>query len=158
MSAAQAAVVTGGAGGIGRAVLARLREDGFRAVSWDLNADVAEADLALVCDVTDEAALAAAAAETVRRTGPIGVLVINAGILGPVAPVWEASAAEIRRVIEVDLVSAFLTARAVVPLMRGNPGPDRGRIVVMSSVQGKEGGDGARRTLRRRQGRPHRLR
>ena len=40
---------------------------------------------------------------------------------------------------EVNLTSAFLTARAVIPHMRANPGPDRGRIVVMSSLQAKEG-------------------
>ncbi len=103
-----------------------------------LSADVPDA-LALRVDVTDEAALAQAAEATVARAGPIRALVINAGILGPVARVWEAPAADIRRVIETNLISAFLTARAVVPLMLANPGPDRGRIVTMASVQGKEG-------------------
>jgi 3-oxoacyl-[acyl-carrier protein] reductase len=133
-----AAIVTGGAGGIGRAVLARLAADGFAPVSWDLSTDIADA-LALGVDVTDEAALAQAAAATVARAGPIRALVINAGILGPVTRVWEADVADIRRVIETNLVSAFLTARAVVPHMLANPGPDRGRIVMMASVQGKEG-------------------
>ena len=41
--------------------------------------------------------------------------------------------------LDVNLTSAFLTARAVVPRMRANAGPDRGRIVIMSSVQAKEG-------------------
>ena len=139
MRADKAAVVTGGAGGIGRAVLARLKRDGFRAVSWDLLDDVTEADLAVGVDVTDDQALERAARQTVGQAGPIGALVVNAGILGPVVPVWEASPAEIRRVLEFNLTSAFLTARAVVPQMRLNAGPDRGRIVIMSSVQAKEG-------------------
>ena len=140
MAASQAAIVTGGAGGIGQAIIARLHQDGFQAVSWDLHIEKATgADLEMAVDVTDDAALQRAARETVERAGPIRALVINAGILGPVVNVWEASPADIRRVFEVNLTSAFLTARAVVPLMRRNPGPDRGRIVVMSSLQAKEG-------------------
>ena len=134
-----AAIVTGGAGGIGRAVLARLRRDGFTAVSWDISDQVPEAGLALAVDVTDDAALDGAASRTIAAAGPIRALVINAGILGPVARVWDATPADIRRVLEVNLVSAFLTARAVVPHMLRNAGPDRGRIVVMSSLQAKEG-------------------
>lgn len=136
---AGAAVVTGGAGGIGRAVLARLRADGFRAVSWDLVDRVPEADLALQVDVTDDRALADALRRTVAAAGPVRALVVNAGILGPVVPVWEVVPSEVRRVLEVNLTSAFLTAGAVVPAMLGNAGPDRGRIVVMSSLQAKEG-------------------
>jgi 2-dehydro-3-deoxy-L-rhamnonate dehydrogenase (NAD+) len=133
------AIVTGGAGGIGRALLRRFRAGGWRTVSWDLSPDAPDADLALVADVTDEAALERAAARTAAEAGPIGAVVANAGILGPVARSWEAPAQEVRRVIETNLVSAFLTLRAVVPRMLANPGPDRGRIVLMASVQGKEG-------------------
>ena len=133
-----AAVVTGGAGGIGRAVLARLARDGFAPVSWDLSTDVPDA-LALAVDVTDAAALERAAEETVRRAGPITALVVNAGVLGPVCRAWEAAPDDIRRVIDTNLVAAFLTVRATVPWMLKNAGPDRGRIVMMASVQGKEG-------------------
>jgi 3-oxoacyl-[acyl-carrier protein] reductase len=139
MATSQAAIVTGGAGGIGRAVLTRLHQDGFRAVSWDLGDHAAGADVSMVVDVTDEAQLERAARKTEQEAGPIRALVINAGILGPVGNVWDASAADIRRVFEVNLTSAFLTVRAVVPLMRRNDGPDRGRIVMMSSLQAKEG-------------------
>lgn len=139
MTGTNAAVVTGGAGGIGRAILARLHSDGLHAVSWDLSDAAAGADTAFGADVTDEAALEQVARLTVERCGRIVALVINAGILGPVGPVCDASPAEIRRVFEVNLTSAFLTVRAVVPHMRANPGPDRGRIVVMSSLQAKEG-------------------
>ena len=134
-----AAVVTGGVGGIGSAVLQRLRQDGYRAVSWDLVSNAPLADLALAVDVTDDAALANAARDTVDRAGPIEALVINAGILGPVGPAWEATPMQIRQVLEVNLTSAFLTVRAVIPHMLGNKGPDRGRVVIVSSVQAKEG-------------------
>ena len=123
-----AAIVTGGAGGIGQAVLVRLAQDGFRPVSWDSAG-------APPVDVTDSDALEHAAA----AAGTVGALVVNAGILGPVLPAWQASPADVRRVMEVNLVSAFLTVRAVVPRMLANPGQDRGRIVIVSSVQAKEG-------------------
>ena len=133
------AIVTGGTGGIGRAILERLGADGFVPVSWSRSREVGAARFALSVDVTDADALEAAASETAARVGPIRVLVVNAGILGPVRRAWEIDAADLRKVIDVNLVSAFLTVRAVVPHLLANPGPDRGRIVVMSSVQGKEG-------------------
>ena len=131
------AIVTGGAGGIGRAVLTRLAAGCFSPISWDLLPNDS-ASLSLTVDVTNETSLAWAASRT-AAIGPIGVLIVNAGILGPVARVWELDPNEIRRVIETNLTSAFLTLRAVVPLMLANAGPDRGRIVLMSSVQAKEG-------------------
>ena len=136
---ARSAIVTGGAGAIGRALLARLGADGWRTASWDLSPAAPEAALALAVDVTDLAALHAAAAETAARLGPPRALIVNAGVLGPVAPCWEQPEAELRRVLDTNLLAAFLTLRAVVPLMLANKGPDRGRIVLMSSVQAKEG-------------------
>lgn len=133
------AVVTGGAGGIGQALLARLGRDGFQPVSWDLRDDAPNAALALKVDVTDADALERAADETISLLGPIGAVVVNAGILGPVGRVWEIAPQDIRRVLDANLTSAFLTVRAVVPRMLPNPGPDRGRIVLIASVQGKEG-------------------
>lgn len=133
------AVVTGGAGGIGQALLARLGHDGFQPVSWDLRDDAPNAALALKVDVTDADALERAADQTIALLGPIGAVVVNAGILGPVARVWEIAPQDIRRVLDANLTSAFLTVRAVVPRMLPNPGPDRGRIVLIASVQGKEG-------------------
>jgi len=135
-----AAIVTGGAGGIGRAVIARLAREGWRCASWDLAADAPGAALALAVDVTDAEAQERAAAETERALGPITACVVNAGILGP-PPMraWEIAPAEIRRVLDVNLLSGFLTCRAVIPRMLAGPGPDRGRIVLIGSAVGKEG-------------------
>jgi len=130
--------VTGGAGGIGQAVLARLGADGFATMSWDRLAG-SHADHSVRVDVTDADGLRDAATETARVAGPIRALVVNAGILGPVGRVWELEPDVIRAVLDTNLLSGFLTLRAVVPLMLGNAGPDRGRIVLMSSLQAKEG-------------------
>ena len=134
-----AAVVTGGAGGIGRAITARLAAEGYAVASWDLSRDAPGAALALAVDVTDAAAVEAAASETESALGPIRALVVNAGVLGPVARVWEVPVEEVRRVLDTNLLSGFLCCRAVVPRMLGNPGPDRGRIVLTGSVVGQEG-------------------
>lgn len=137
------AVVTGGTGSIGRAVLARLRADGFDTASWSRDPAPAFDEFHIAADLTDAEAVARAAAETRTSRGEIRALVIAAGIQGPIAPLWETSPAEFRQVLESNLVSAFLTLHAVVPLMRANSGPMpsaiRGRIVLVSSVQGKEG-------------------
>jgi 3-oxoacyl-[acyl-carrier protein] reductase len=134
-----AAIVTGGAGGIGRAVCARLAHEGYRTASWDLSTDAPAAELALAVDVTDAESLDRAMAETERALDPVTALVVNAGILGPTARAWEVPPAEIRRVLDTNLLSGFLTCRAVIPRMLANPGPDRGRIVLTGSVVGKEG-------------------
>jgi 3-oxoacyl-[acyl-carrier protein] reductase len=133
------AVVTGGAGSIGRAILARFNREGFTTASWNRRAPAPLAAFQVTLDVTDAEALEQAAARTVAECGPIRALVVNAGIQGPVKRLWEIDPDEFRQVIEINLVSAFLTLRAVVPHMLANSGPDRGRIVLVSSVQGKEG-------------------
>ncbi len=71
-----------------------------------------------------------------RRFGKIDILVANAGVQGPVAPVHEVSDEEWRRTLDVNLTGAFLCAKAVVP---GMVARGFGRIIFMSSLQGKEG-------------------
>ncbi len=71
--------------------------------------------------------------------GRVDILVNNAGILGPVAPLWEQTPADFRRVMDVNLTGTYLVCRAAVPRMLAQSGPARGRIVNVSSIQGKEG-------------------
>jgi NAD(P)-dependent dehydrogenase (short-subunit alcohol dehydrogenase family) len=71
-----------------------------------------------------------------KEFGSVDILVNNAGILGPVAPLWEQEPAAFRRVIEVNLTGMYLVCRAIVPRMRKQKS---GRIVNVSSIQGKEG-------------------
>ena len=121
------AVVTGGASGLGAATAAKLREEGLRVVTVDL-ADAAD----IVLDVTDEAALADAAA----RIGDVDVLINSAGIVGPGKPLVETAADEWRRVFEVNVLGVVATMRAFVPGMveRG-----WGRVVNFASIAGKDG-------------------
>ncbi|MFL1460791.1 SDR family NAD(P)-dependent oxidoreductase [Roseococcus sp. DSY-14] len=135
----QVAVVTGGARGLGLAIARRLAAEGARIALWDMDAAALAAQPAddrQVVDITDEASVARALAATEAALGPVGILVANAGITGPNHRLEDYPVAEWRRVIEVDLVGAFLCCRAVVPGMRLR---DAGRIVVIASVAGKEG-------------------
>lgn len=142
------AVVTGGAGGFGRAIGAQLRSSGASVVLWDANAaavlDAAAAlggdTLGLAVNISDEAAVLAAAQHVADRFGHIDTLVNNAGILGPVANTWEHTAEQFRRVLDVNLTGTFICCRVLVPWLLKNPaGPWRGRIVNVASIQGKEG-------------------
>ena len=131
------AVVTGGAQGIGRAIAGRLAADGARIVIADLKgADAAAADFAdgvgLTVDVSSEDDVARMASETVERCGRIDVLVNNAGLYAslPMRPFEQIPVDEWRQVMDINVLSMFLTCRAVVPQMREQ---GAGRIVNISS-------------------------
>src|SRR5262249_43668551 len=119
--AARSIVVTGGAGGIGCAIARLLLDSGARVSLWDLSepalAQAAarwpgkERLLTRRVDVTDDASIAAALAADVLTFGRIDALVNNAGILGEVRPLWETTPADFRRVIEVNLIGAYLCLR-----------------------------------------------
>lgn len=141
-------IVTGAARGIGLAVVERLLASGAHCSVWDSDAAAVErvretlgpGVQAMVVDVTDEAQVNAAAEAARARFGQVDLLINNAGIAGVAKKLWECTADEWRRVIEIDLVSVFLCCRAVVPLMLAR---NRGRIVNVASIAGKEGNPNA---------------
>jgi 3-oxoacyl-[acyl-carrier protein] reductase len=146
----RAAVITGGARGIGLAIARRFLDSGAKVALWDM--DIAAIEAAKkelgggasvqgqALDITDDAKVDQAVAATEKALGAIDVLVNNAGITGPNKPTWEYPVAEWRRVIDVDLNAVFLCCRAIAPgmLKRGY-----GRIVNIASVAGKEGNPNA---------------
>ena len=141
-------VVTGGAQGFGRAITERFVASGARVAIWDRDLDLAQrtaaelgdAVVAVACDVTDPAAVAAACDATLVQLERIDILVNNAGIAGTNAKTWETDVEEWRKVMRINLDGPFLCSRAVVPHMiaRGY-----GRIVNIASVAGKEGNPNA---------------
>jgi NAD(P)-dependent dehydrogenase (short-subunit alcohol dehydrogenase family) len=142
------AVVTGAAGGFGAAILERLRAAGATPVLWDLPPALEKLQdgeaPAFGVDVTDEASVTEAADTVMDRFGRIDILINNAGIVGEPMPMWEIPAAVFRRILEVNLVGAFLTCRALVPLMlKTAANGHSGRIVNIASIQAKEGMDKA---------------
>jgi NAD(P)-dependent dehydrogenase (short-subunit alcohol dehydrogenase family) len=135
--AGKVAIVTGAAQGIGRAIAEELAGQGARIVVADLKgaeaaAEAFEGGVGLTVDVSSEDDVARMTAETVQRCGRIDILVNNAGLYAslPMRPFEQIPVAEWRQVMDVNVLSMFLTCRAVVPQMRAQGG---GRIVNISS-------------------------
>jgi len=134
----QVAIVTGGLGGIGRAIAATLRRGGARVAAWDLSADSTFDDndqMSLAVDVTPEASVAAALALTLERFGRTDILVNGAGFVGTEVLMEELTLNEWRRIVEANLTSVFLCCRAVITPMRQR---GYGRIVNIASNAGKD--------------------
>ena len=143
--AGRTAFITGAARGIGLAVAQAFHAQGAAVVMADrLHKELAEAAAALgegradtLClDVTDEAATDAAVAETVERFGRVDIVVPNAGIL-LLKHTVDIELADWRRVIDVNLTGAFITARAFARQMMKQ---ESGRIIMTSSLFGLRGG------------------
>jgi len=130
------ALVTGGASGIGAAAARRLREEGARVATLDLNAEPSDGVLALGGDVSRSADVDAAVDSVERELGPVDVLVCAAGIPGASLPTLEVSDEEWRRVLAINADGVFYCNRAAARSMveRGY-----GRIVNIASMAGKEG-------------------
>jgi NAD(P)-dependent dehydrogenase (short-subunit alcohol dehydrogenase family) len=131
------AIVTGAAQGIGNAIARGLAEEGARIVVADLQrADQVAREfrdgVAVEVDVANEAAVERMVDDVVERCGGIDILVNNAGLYASLAmrPFTEIPADEWRRVMDVNVLSMFLTCRSVVPRMRERGG---GKIVNISS-------------------------
>lgn len=144
------AVITGGAQGIGYAIAERFLKSGASVSLWDIDAGrVAAAAKALstlgktdarVLDITDPDAVDGAMAASKEALGGFDILVCNAGITGPVAPVADYPIDSWRAVIELDLNAVFYCCRAAVPHLQAQ---GYGRIVNIASVAGKEGNPNA---------------
>lgn len=136
------AVVTGGSRGIGRAVVERLAAEGLTVTAVGRDAQALDALVAAsaargwrvegaVCDVTNEAAVAALFADA----GPVDVLVANAGVAES-APLHRTTLDAWEQHLRVNATGVFLCLRAVLEGMREH---GRGRVVVVASVAGLAG-------------------
>ena len=142
----RAGIITGGARGIGLAVAKRYLDSGARVALWDTDAtalseaatSLAAGDSVVTCvvDVTSHPAVESAFATTLKALGKVDILVNNAGITGPNVKTWEYSAADFRKVIDIDLTGIFIGCKVVVPHLIAN---GYGRIVNVASIAGKEG-------------------
>lgn len=128
-----AALVTGGAGDLGRPIVAALAEAGLEVGVLDLAAD--GPGHAVACDVTDPSAVEAAVARLAEELGEFGSLVCAAGLQSEHA-LEDLTPAEFRRVLDASLTGAFFTAKAAVPRMASG-----GSIVLFSSGLGFRGMD-----------------
>lgn len=146
MMEGRVALITGGAGGIGRAVAVRVLEEGGTVVLADLSVEAAQAAavelgagdraIGLGLDVSSEASVDACFAQTLERFGRLDALVHSAGIF-LLKPWIDTTQQEFERVVSVNLTGAFLCAKAAArPMLDAG----YGRIVMVASVAGERGG------------------
>ena len=116
-----AAIVTGGASGIGLATAKLLAARGAQVACLDIKPDdVPEPLVGLACDVTDDASVRAAVATAVERFGRLDVVVNNAGI-GAIGTIADNPDDEWLRVLDVNVVGMVRVARAALPHLRQSP-------------------------------------
>lgn len=115
------AAVTGGASGIGAAVVREFMVQGAQVAVLDLDPSGAEQHaLALRTDVSDDASVRAAVAQILSTLGRLDVLVNNAGI-GAQGTVADNDDAEWWRVLDINLLGMVRTSRAALPALRRSP-------------------------------------
>lgn len=142
--AGQVAIVTGGSRGFGLAIGKALAAEGAKvalvarsAAPVREAADAIRANagcaIALPADITVPQAVASIVEETVRRLGPVDLLVNNAGSAGALGPVWEVEPDAWWHDVTVNLRGTFLCARAVLPGMIARR---QGRIINIASLFG----------------------
>jgi NAD(P)-dependent dehydrogenase (short-subunit alcohol dehydrogenase family) len=144
----RAAIVTGGAQGIGLAIAKRLTASGAKVRIWDRDDKLLANSVASLggqasgdaLDVTDAAAVERGVKTALEALGRIDVLVNNAGIAGLNKPTVDYPIDEWERVLRINLTSQFLCCRAVAPAMVK---AGYGRIVNIASIAGKEGNPNA---------------
>ncbi len=136
MPAARTVLITGGAGGIGRAIGAAFAQSGDSVVLADLDgAEEAAKPVGgrgIRLDITDEAAISAALDEI----GPVDVLVNNAGLLSVHGRLLDLPGADLLRVLSTNVHGTFLMTQLVARRMvaRGEPGV----VVNLSSIGGRQ--------------------
>lgn len=146
---AKAAVVTGGAQGIGRAIVETFAREGAAVVIADINFELATQAaeelaaegsrvLAVRCDVTSEAEVEAMVKRCVAEFATLDIMVNNAGVTRD-ATMRRMTLEDFRSVIDVHVQGAWLGTRAAAALMREQ---QSGSIINMSSISGKVGNIG----------------
>jgi NAD(P)-dependent dehydrogenase (short-subunit alcohol dehydrogenase family) len=114
-----AAIVTGGASGIGLSTARLLAQRGARVACLDVSVEVPEPLIGVRADVTDDAGVRAAVTEAAERLSGLDILINNAGI-GAQGGIEDNDDDEWRRVFDVNVFGMVRTARAALPYLRAS--------------------------------------
>ena len=138
------AVITGGGQGFGLDIAKRFLDSGAKVIIWDIDekllklasSEVNNQNLSYnVIDVSNYSQIEQTINQITSKTN-IDILINNAGITGPTAPLWEYNVDEWNKIVQINLMGTFNCCRAIVPNMIKN---NYGRIVNVASVAGKDG-------------------
>ena len=138
------AVVTGGAQGFGLDIAKRFLESGGKVIIWDIDPKMIEKAIqelnnpnlsSGVVNVSNYLEVEENVNDITKKSN-IDILINNAGITGPTAPLWEYDIDMWKKVVDINLMGTFNCCRAIVPNMIQN---NYGRIVNVASVAGKDG-------------------
>ena len=138
------AIVTGGAQGFGLDIAKRFLKSEAKVIIWDLDPKAIEKATkemnnsnlsSKIVDVSNFKDVENATKEIIKNSN-IDILINNAGITGPTAPLWEYDIEMWKKVVDINLMGTFNCCRSVVPYMIRN---NYGRIVNVASVAGKDG-------------------
>lgn len=138
----QTALVTGASQGIGQQIAITLANEGANVALAARSDGIYETDdmidsdgtLPVETDVSDEASVEASIAATVDEFGGLDIIVNNAGIAGPTAPIEEITVEEWQQTLDVNLMGMFLTVKHGVGHLQES---NRGTVVNISSISGK---------------------
>tara|TARA_B100000963_G_scaffold39718_1_gene29507 strand:+ start:1609 stop:2361 length:753 start_codon:yes stop_codon:yes gene_type:complete len=138
------ALVTGGAQGFGFDIAQRFLRSGAKVIIWDVDPKMlskAEKDInnpnlsTNIIDVSNYDEVKKCINEITKKCD-IDILINNAGITGPTAPLWKYDIEMWKKVVDINLMGTFNCCRTIVPNMIKN---NYGRIVNVASVAGKDG-------------------
>ena len=138
------AVITGGAQGFGLDIAKRFLNSGAKVIIWDIDGDLLKSAAKKVnnpnlsyniVDISNFKQIERIVSEITSQNN-IDILINNAGITGPTAPLWEYDVEMWSKIVQINLVGTFNCCRAIVPNMIKN---NYGRIVNVASVAGKDG-------------------
>lgn len=143
------AVVTGGASGIGKAVVERLAREGAQVAIFDRDQEAVDAvatelgDLGVekhTVDIADENGIGRAMGDVVARHGHLDVVVNCAAVVGPTATkITDVTVDDFEETYRVNLRGSFVVTKQALTQMTK---ADRGRILLFASIAGKEGNAG----------------
>ena len=143
MTSARTVLVTGGAGGIGRAIATAFAEAGDRVVLADIDGDRAQAvakELGVAAtaalDITDPASITQALDAVEQQHGPVEVLVNNAGLLNLHGQLLELDGADLERILRTNVLGTFLMTQQVARRMVEHK--IAGAVVNLSSIGARQ--------------------
>ena len=138
------ALVTGGAQGFGLDIAKRFLKSGAKVIIWDIDPEMLKKAITVIDDPNLSSSIIDVSnfkevekcINNITKKSNIDILINNAGITGPTAPLWEYDTEMWKKVVNINLMGTFNCCKLIVPSMIKN---NYGRIVNVASVAGKDG-------------------